>query len=459
MTEAAEESNVVGAGSEHTSGEVLTPDTTGYDAERIGFQRLAAHRPASIAGVTTEQDVRDAVRFAAATGERVAVQNTGHGLSAPMEGGVLISTHRMSGVRVDPRKRTAWVEAGATWREVIAETAPHGLAPLSGSLPGLGAVSYVLGGGVGLLARRYGFAADHVRRIDLVTADGLLHRVTADGDADLFWALRGGGGNFGVVTGVEIDLVPVVSLYGGGLYFDVEQSPGVLEEWRRWTLDVPEEMTSAVSMLPFPDVPGVPEELRGRHVAQLQICYSGPEQRGRQLVEPLRALAPLLRDTVREIPYSESGAVFEEPDQPHAYRSRNLLLRDLDPGALATLPRRAGPAAPAMCVVGLRHLGGALSRPPRVASAVGRREATYSLAVLSPVEPDEESAVDAVHRDALAPFTGIGCSLNFSFGPSDEERVRSAFDPADYRRLTELKALHDPRMLFHCNHAIPPSGA
>ncbi|MBA8825947.1 hypothetical protein FHX42_003313 [Saccharopolyspora lacisalsi] len=458
MTEAAQESNAVDALSEHTSGEVRTPDTTGYDEERTGFQRLAAHRPAVIAGVTTEQDVRDAVRFASAGGSRVAVQNTGHGLSTPMEGGVLISTHRMAGVRVKPRERTAWVEAGATWRQVIAEAAPHGLAPLSGSLPGLGAVSYVLGGGVGLLARRYGFAADHVRRVDLVTADGRLHRVTADGDADLFWALRGGGGNFGVVTGVEIELVPVASLYGGGLYFDVEQLPEVLEEWRRWTLGVPEEMTSAVSMLPFPAGPAVPEELRGRHVAQLQVCYSGPEQEGRQLVEPLRALTPCLRDTVRELPYSDSGAVFEEPDQPHAYRSRNLLLPDLDPRALATLPRQAGPSAPAMCVVGSRHLGGALSRPPQVASAVGRREAAYSLGVLSPVQPGEESAVDAVHRDALAPFTGIGCSLNFSFGPLDAERVRSAFDPADYRRLTELKALHDPRMLFRCNHAIPPNG-
>ncbi|GGV38381.1 hypothetical protein GCM10010182_73320 [Actinomadura cremea] len=155
----------------------------------------------------------------------------------------------MSGVRVDPRARVAWVEAAA----------PHGLAPLSGGFPGVGAVSYTLGGGVGLLARRYGFAADHVRRFDLVTLDARLRRVTADSDPDLFWALRGGGGNFGVVTGMEVDLFPVARVYGGNLSFDVGLVPGVLEAWRGWTGTVPEEMTSAVTILTYPDLPMLPE--------------------------------------------------------------------------------------------------------------------------------------------------------------------------------------------------------
>src|SRR5262249_53301395 len=148
------------------------------------------------------------------------------------EDGVLINTRRMSGVRVDPEARTAWVEAGATWRQVVEAAAPYGLAPLSGSFPGVGAVSYTLGGGVGLMARRHGFAADHVRRFEVVTADGRLREVTAESEPDLFWALRGGGGGFGVVTGMEVDLLPVSTIFGGGLYFDVAEVPDVLEAWR-----------------------------------------------------------------------------------------------------------------------------------------------------------------------------------------------------------------------------------
>ena len=439
-------------------GAVFAPGSGGYDEERAGFQRHSPHRPAVVVRAAGERDVRAAVEFAAAQGKKVAVQASGHGLSRGIDGGVLISTRAMSGVRVDARARTAWVEAGASWRRVIDAAAPHGLAPLSGSSPGVGAVSYTLGGGVGLLARRFGFAADHVRRLDLVTADGRLRQVTAEGEPDLFWALRGGGGNFGVVTGMEIGLVPLARIFGGGLYFDVEQVPGVLDAWRRWTQTVPEEMTSAVAMLLFPDLPVIPQPLRGRYVAQLQIAYAGPAEQGRQMVQPLRALGPCLRDTLRELPYIESGTVFDEPDQPHAYRSVNLLLRELDPEALATLPELAGPPAPVMCVAGLRHLGGALARPPRVASAVGHRDAAYSLTVLSPVATGEDGAVAAAHREVLGPWNrqAIGRSLNVTYGPLAEDQVRTAFAPEGYRRLTELKAHFDPDVLFHCNHALPP---
>jgi hypothetical protein len=441
-----------------THGPVYAPGSEEYDEERTGFQRLTAHRPAAIVRATGEHDVRASIEFAATHGQRVAVQASGHGLSSAMHGGVLISTRGMSGVRVDPQERTAWVEAGASWQRVIEAAAPHGLAPLSGSAPGVGAVSYTLGGGVGLLARRYGFAADHVRRIDLVTADGRLHQVTPTDEAELFWGLRGGGGNFGVVTGMEIDLVPVTRIYGGGLYFDVEQVPEILETWQRWTATVPDEMTSAVAMLPFPDLPMVPESLRRRHIAQIQISYVGSTQEGQNLVGPLRALGPRLRDTLREVPYTESSTVFEEPDQPHAYQSANLLLRELDPRTLASLPELTSPSAPVMCVAGLRHLGGALARPPKIPNAVGHRDATYSLNLLSPVQPGEEDAVRALHREALKPWSehAIGRFLNFTYGPLDDEQVGAAYTPDDYRRLTELKATHDQHTLFHCNHAIPP---
>lgn len=440
-------------------GRVLLPGTDGYDDERSGFQRLDPHRPAVVVAAACAEDVRAAVEAAAAHRRPLAVQAAGHGLAAPT-GGVLVSTRRMCAVRVDPRARTAWVAAGATWRHVIEAAAPHGLAPLSGSFPDVGAVPYTLGGGVGLLARRYGFASDHVRRFDLVTPNARLRRATADSEPDLFWALRGGGGNFGVVTGMEIGLVPVSRIYGGSLFFDVARVPDVLDGWRRWTADLPEELTSGVTALTYPDLPVLPEPLRGRQVAQVQIAFLGSAREGRRLVEPLRSLGPVLRDTLRDLPYTESGTVFDEPDRPHAYRSQNLLVRGLAPRALAGLAEAAAPSSPVLTVVGLRHLGGALARAPRTAGAVGHRDAAYSVTVLSPVGEGERETVREVHRAALAPLAdaAVGRSLNFSFGPLDEDGVRSAFAPADYERLTRLRARYDPHGLLHANHRVPAAG-
>ncbi|MCO5968540.1 FAD-binding oxidoreductase [Actinoallomurus soli] len=433
-----------------TRGPVHLPGTDGYDGERLGFQRLDPHRPAVIVGAAAAEDVRAAVEYAAAHGLRVAVQATGHGLGRALRDGVLITTRRMSEVRVDPESRTAWVGAGTAWRDVVEAAAPYGLAPLSGSFPGVGAVSYTLGGGIGLVARRHGFAADHVRRIDLVTADGRLRTVTAASEPDLFWALRGGGRGFGVVTGMEIGLLPITRMFGGGLYFDVAETPDAPETWRRWTATVPEELTSGMTVLSYPDLPMVPEELRGRHVAHVQVAHLGGEAEGRELVEPLRALGPRLRDSLRELPYTEGGTIFAEPDRPHAYRSRNHLLRALDPGALAALIASAGPAAPVMCVIGLRHLGGALARLPEIPNAVGHREAAYLLNVLSPVEPGEEDKVRALHEELLAPFAAdaLGRSLNFGYGPPEEDESAAAFGPETHRRLAGLRAACDPDGVF-----------
>jgi FAD/FMN-containing dehydrogenase len=425
---------------------MLTKETTGYDEERLGFQRLDPHRPSAIFAVTSAEEVQEAVAYAVVHDLRVAVQASGHGLTNGIDGGVLVTTGRFNGVTVDADKKTAWIEAGATWQQVIDATAPYGLAPLSGSFPGVGAISYTLGGGTGLMARRYGFAADHVRRIEVVTPDGV--RRNAGDDPELFWALRGGGGNFGVVTGIEVDLFDVPTVYGGSLYFDFEEHPTALEVWREWTRTVPDEVTSAVALVPMPDIPPVPEPLRGKYIAQVQVVVLGNDGEG--LIKPLRAIGEPVLDTVRELPYAQSGEIFAEPERPDPYRSRNVLLSELDPGALATLPKLAGPDAPAMCVIGIRHLGGALSW--EVDNAVGHRDASYSLTVLSPGEQDSA----ALLRRVLEPWAGsvIGRSLNFSFGPLTPDEVREAFDPADYERLTELRKRYDPNPRLAPNHQI-----
>lgn len=441
-------------------GPLLRPGDDGYDRERAGFQRALEQRPAVIVGAAGAEDVRLAVELAAAHGLPVAVQATGHGLVNPCEGGVLISTGRMTSVRVDPAARTARFEAGATSEQVVQAAAPYGLAPPSGSAPHVGAVSYTLGGGLGLLARRYGFAADHVRAIDVVTPDGRRRHVTAASDPELFWALRGGRDNFGVATAVEIGLLPVERLYGGGLYFAAEHAADAMRAWIEWTATVPEELTSSVGLVPYPDVPALPEPLRGRFVAHLRVAYLGDPADGERLVAPLRAVGPRLIDRLGELPYTESGSIHNDPTFPDAYDGSNVLLSGLDASLPGTVLELVGPDAPVPCVTELRHLGGALARPPAVPSAVGHRDAPAIARVLSPLGGADLDTVRGVHErffDALRPWT-VGRSLNFIYGHNGTvEQVREAYDPGDYRRLRELKAVHDSANLFRCNHNVPPA--
>src|SRR5437763_6601100 len=311
-------------------GLVFLPGDEGYDAERSGFQLDDPHRPAVVVGARSAADIRAAVAFAAERALPVAVQATGHGLATRAHGGVLVTTRRLGGLHVDPTARTAALEPGVTWGQVIEAAARHGLAPLNGSSPGVGAVGYVLAGGLGLLGRRYGWAADHVRSLDVVTADAQLRHVTATGHPDLFWALRGGGGGLGIVTRLEVELVPLGSVYGGALFFDAEHAGPVLDAFRSWTETLPEDPTSSFALVPFPDLPMLPEPLRGRYVASVRIAFAGDAVAGERLVEPLRAIAPTLMDTVRELPWTESDTIATDPPAPHAYHGIGVLLRDLD---------------------------------------------------------------------------------------------------------------------------------
>lgn len=441
-------------------GRVLTPGDAGYNEERAGFQTAVEHRPRLIVTATLAGDVRAAVQYASANHLPVAVQATGHGQPATPAGGILINTRQMTSVRVDAETRTAQLAAGVRWEQVIEHAAPYGLAPLSGSAPAVGAISYTLGGGLGLLARRYGYAADHVRAIDVVTADGRLRHVTAHSEPDLFWALPGGRSNFGVVCGLEIDLVPVPRLYGGGMYFAADLAADVLNAWRAWTATVPDEMTSSVALIPFPDAPAIPAPLRGRHVAHLRIAYTGEATTGERLVAPLRALGPRLIDSVDDMPYMNAGSIHNDPTEPMAYAAANTMLHGIDADAVRTVLDLAGPDAPVPCIIELRHLSGALASPPAVPNAVGHRDAAYLLNVLSRLDGFDARAMRAAHqrlRDALAPWSTGGRCLDFIYGEdATTDHVRSAYDPHDYQRLAELKAVHDPDNMFRLNHNIPP---
>lgn len=439
-------------------GSVITPGQADFDCERTGFQRLDRHRPSAILKVACASDVVAVMAFAATHKLPVAVQATGHGLGSAIEGGLLVSMKDFSAVRVNPGWRTARVKGGATWFDVIAAAERHGLAPLSGSLPSVGSVGYTTGGGLGLMARHYGFAADHVRAMEVVAADGRQRRVGPDSEPELFWALRGGGGGFGVVVGLEIDLVPVRRLFGGSLYFDLAETPDVLQAWAEWTTTVPSEVTSAISMMPYPDVSAVPPALRGRHILQIQISCLQAQEEAKSLTRPLQALKPV-QDTLREMPYKESRAIFDEPDDPQPYRSKNVLVDTLSTADLNGLTKSAGPAAPTTCIVWARHLGGNLRRQPTVPNAVGHRSAGYGLGVLSLVGPGQEATVEELHRRILRPWaaTAQRRSLNFSFGPLTASEATECFESPTWARLVEIKDAYDPACLIHSN--LPMSGA
>ncbi|MFC4138509.1 MULTISPECIES: FAD-binding oxidoreductase [unclassified Microbacterium] len=429
-----------------------------YDTARGGYNLAVQHHPASIAVARTADDVVHAVREARARGLGVAVLATGHGPSRPADGQLLINTSAMKGITIDPAMRWARVEAGVRGGELVQAAAINGLAPLSGSSPEVGVVSYHLGGGLGLLGRSLGWAVDHVRAIEVVTADGVLRRTTPDREPDLFWALRGGGkGTLGVVTAMEIDLHPIARLYGGGLHFAADRVEDALTLWADWTRTVPEAMSSSVLLIRMPDIPVLPEPLRGRYVMHLRIVFTGSADEGARLIAPFRALGPIT-DTVVEMPYSGIGTIHAEPTTPVAFHARNRMLRTLDADAVRAVLRHAGPDAGAPFLLELRHAGGALARPAERPSALGRRDGEFVLYVGGAAGPDQAPALQVRFSElfaAIEPWTTGGVVVNFLSGPDvTAEELASGYLPDDVERLAQIKRAYDPENLFRTHHGL-----
>lgn len=415
------------------------------------FQTGFPIRPDRLVEAGTPEDVREAVAYAGECGFHVAAHASGHGLPGPVQGGVLIATRALDSVTVDPVHRTARVGAGASWGQVIEAAAPHGLAPLNGSSPSVGAVSYTLGGGLGILAREFGYAADHVRSLDVVTADGTARRVTPEREPELFWGLRGGGHRLGVVTGMEIGLVAVERLHGGSIAFDGARAAEVVRGYLEWTRTVPDTVTSSLAALVYPDLPQLPEELRGRYVISVRVAFTGSAEEGERLVAPLRAIgrsAAVLSDSLREMPYTESHTIHSDPPFPHAYYGDSAVLGELDAERIVRACELAGPRAPMMTVVQLNHLGGALAARPETPNAVPYRDARFLLRLLSPLDGTDVASVRALYGEVgrvLEPAV-LGRSLNFSFGGGD--RTAGFHDAETAKRLAGLVSQYDPAGLF-----------
>ncbi len=442
-------------------GAAFTPEDRGYDAARSAWNRNVQHRPALVVRPQHTADVQAAVRYAAGAGLGVGVMATGHGTGQRTVDGLLLNTGDLRSIHIDPVARTARVAAGDRWADLMAATAPHGLAGLPGSSPTVGVIGYTLGGGFGWLGRRYGLAAHSLTRADLVTASGDLITVDADHHPDLFWGLQGGTGNFGIVTALEFRLHPVAEVYAGNLYYPLDRSRDVLEFFAGWSSGATPEWTSAVTFRRFPPAPVVPEPLRGRTLVALRGCWSGPAADGATQIDRARAaLGPAEVDTFAPTPSSALASISSDPVDPLPFRSHHEFLGELSAAAIDDLVALAGAGSGSPLVMTeVRQLGGALSGPPGALSPMAHTNAGYLLnAIGATLDADQAIAVQ-VHLERLAAIMGPHATgeryVNFLDPGSSDEDVRAAFSPADWARLRELKARYDPADIFRFNRNIP----
>jgi FAD/FMN-containing dehydrogenase len=439
---------------------ITSPGDPGWDTERATFNLLDDQRPAAVAVAQDTEDVAAAVRHAADRGLAIAPQLTGHGASAMEPVGddvLLLRTTGLHEVAIDAGARTARVGAGALWSDVVAPASALGLAALHGFSPDVGVVGYTLGGGHGWYARAHGLASSAVTAADVVLVDGSRVRVDADHEPDLLWALKGGGGNLGVVTALEFDLVPVPELQAGTLFFPWERSSEVLHAWHAWTAQAPEAATSVGRMISLPPLPELPEELRGRSFATIELALLGTEAEAAELLAPLRTLGPEI-DTVAPMAPAGLSRMHMDPAAPLPYRSTHLLLGELPPAAIDAWVAAAGPdSGTALTAVELRHLGGALARP--VDAALPSLPGEFLLfGVGAPLPPADLPAIQrglaGVH-DALEEHA-TGVLLPFVEQPAD---ASAGYPPDAWRRLTEVRERYDPEGRMRANHAVPSSNA
>lgn len=438
-------------------GTVVAGDA-GYDQARVAWHANVDQRPAAVAFPQTAAQVAGLVRAARDAGLRVAPQSTGH--NAPPLGDLsdtlLVRTDRMREVVVNPFDRVARVGGGAWWGDVVPRASRMGMSVLHGSSPDVGVAGYSLGGGVGWQARHRGLAANSLTAVELVTAEGELVRATRHREPDLFWALRGGGGNFGVVTALEFSMYPMRAVYAGWLIFPWERSTEVLARWAEWTADAPERVTSVGRILQLPPIEEIPEPLRGRNLVVIEAAHHGDEQSGRELLAPLRELGPEM-DTFAMVPAEGLARLHQDPEGPTPVLGSHAMLDRFDREAVDAMVAVAGPGSgsPLMSVE-VRHIGGAAGRPAENAGALSHLDGRYlSFAVSIPMGPESATAIDARlgrYDEAMRPFGRGRSYLNFA-----ERRVdpAGAFSETVLARLRRIRAQVDPAGLFRANHEIP----
>jgi FAD/FMN-containing dehydrogenase len=457
-------------------GRVFVPGDDGYDTARQTWNVTTFdQRPAMVVVPSIAADVASAVRFAREHSLPIAVQGGGHGHPHPANDALLVNFASMTNVQIMPVAAAsgssaglaaagmARAEAGATWGDVIAAAHPHGLAPLNGFAGTVGVSGYTLGGGIGWLVRQYGAAAGSLRSAELVTADGRRLQVNDQNHADLFWGLRGGGGNFGIVTSFEFALYPVKDVYGGFVVYPLAQGKQALGAYAQWTKTVPDTLTSAVRLVHYPPAPAIPEPLRGASAVVIMACYNGSTAEGEALVKPLRSLGTPLLDTFRSMPYAQIATVASDPPEaPPLFTFINGGgLGDLSSDVIDGLLRIAGDPAAGIFMVEARHAGGALARQPEDAMPFGFRLPWFVSALAAAPTPQVleggKRSVAALFEALKPGLTGEVLINSLDAGNTGPHLTRAGYSAENYRKLVALKDKYDPENVFRFNHNIAPA--
>lgn len=435
-------------------GRILSPGEDDFDAARRPWN-LAVDQPvAAVVEAEDADDVAALVRYAGDNGLSVATQPNGHGATGDTEGAILLRTRRLDDVEVKPERRWARVGAGAPWAKLLAAAGPHGLTGLAGGSPVPSVVGYTLGGGLSWFGRRYGLAANSVQAFDVITANGDRSRVDAQSNPDLFWALRGGGGDYAIVTAMEVDLHPAPHLYGGRMLWPATHANEVMAAFQEATAEAPEELTVWFNLVQVPDLPHLPAPLRGRSLVTVDSTYLGEPDEAQTLLSPFDKIPDRILDNHRILPVAELGDISAEPTDPSPGMSRAETLTSLDDKVAGTILEsvfRNGTVAPLVSVQ-IRHLGGALARPHSNGGACGHIAADYLLyAIGIPPTPgigERQSEISA----ALGPHT-VGHTPYTYLSPRTQTAA-DAFPTQTLARLRQIKHAQDPNNVLRANFPI-----
>jgi len=441
-------------------GDLITADDPDYDEARRVLYFMVDRRPLAIVRAADAYDVAAAVTFARDHSLPLAVRSGGHSLAylSVIDDAIVVDFSRMERVSIDPEARIARVQPGATSGDLAAPANAHGLALTTGDTHSVGFGGLTTGGGIGFMVRKYGLAIDNLISAQVVTAAGEILNVSANEHADLFWAIRGGGGNVGIVTEFVFRLAPVGQILGGELLLPASRE--VLRGYLDYADSAPDDLTTIANLLYAPPAPHVPEERVGELVLSILVCWTGDIAAGEQALAPLRALAEPVADAVAMIPYPEIYRFTAHQAEPHAASIRMMFADELSDEALDAALTAMQPASSPFSLIQFRGLGGAMARVPDDATAFAHRQRRYFVAIIGLwLDPAEDAAPHAAWTAALwqtIRHEGSGVYVNF-LEVEGADRVREAYPPATYARLTAIKRRYDPENLFRFNQNVPPA--
>lgn len=383
------------------TGPLYTMEDKNYALEIATFNTAIVHSPEAVVCATCSTDILETIHFAKTHGYPLSVQSTGHGALEPIKSGLLITTRHMNNVTIDPIKQIATLQAGVRAENIIEAAAPYGLAPILGSSVDVGAVGFLLGGGLGPLARSNGFSSDYIEEMTVVTQKGELLKANKSENTDLFWALRGGKSGLGIVTEVRLRLVKTPNLYAGSLFFEEKDIENALRAWVSWTDTADPQVTTSIAIVCFPEVPHLPEKLRGRRLLNIRFAYPGSTEAGIRLAAPLRTCAPVYIDMLGVLPIAEVGKIHNDPSQPMPFWSCGVPLSHIDQDFISIILNEFGANSnSAFSAVEIRHLGSAASYDVEGGSAVGGRCAQFICGFVGR-NPQQHEALFIMQGDEL----------------------------------------------------------